>query len=189
MEKHQIGVELTVKGRISTVRWLENAPYNAKKMRNGQYWCYVIEMADEDAAYQLALKLEGDELAAAYRDDSLHVDTGVWVEQSPIWDEEAIKAEQAAQRRAEEAEPIAPGFQGFAEYLRSQGQRVTNTRCHEFAIEQLRTLERKMYRRRADVKSIRQILHDVEWAATTEQAAAIYAQHREQLRAWAAQYK
>ena len=95
-------------------------------MRNGQYWCYVIEMADEDGL-SAALLLEGDELAAAYRDDSLRVDTGGGLS-SRRFGMRSNQSRAGAQRRAEEAEPIAPGFQGFAEYLRSQGQR------HEYTL-------------------------------------------------------
>lgn len=187
---HIIGYELIVKGRISTVRWLEQPPYNARKVRGERGYCnYVVAFADQDAADQLALKLEGSELAAAFRDDALQVQTGVWTEVRLLFDMAAIRADEAAQHAAEEAQPIHPGWQGFADRLRQRGERVTNDICHDFAVEQIRKLEATMYRRRADVRAIRQILHDVEWAPTNEAAAQCYADARDQMRAWSAKYK
>lgn len=189
MEQHQIGIELIVKGRISTVRWLESAPYNASKQKSGQYWCYVVSMSDEDAAYQLKLKLEGDEDAARFRDDTLHVDTGVWVDVVPIFDVAAIAATEAAQRCAEEAQPIPAGFAGTAQLLRQKGERVTPETCRDFVVAQIEKLERAMYfKRAADLPTLRRLLGAIS-VARPEQAATMYEEYRAQLQVWAQQYK
>lgn len=179
MDQHLKGYELIVKGRISSVRWLEQPPYNAVRHRSGKYWNYHVPMLDPTTAIQLQRKLEGDQLAAAYRDDSLHVDTGVWVELVSIYDEAALEREAAAAQAARDAVPIYPGWLGFAELLRGRGVPASNDACRAFAEQQIEMLWRQL-RDWRDQREVHDLLSRIS-LSDDEQAAAIYAKHKPRL--------
>jgi len=178
------GYRVTARGRIGNVRWVEQEPYGAQKVRQGRFWAYEITLPDQAAAEKLALKLEGQELAAAYRDDSLGDETGVWADIAPIYDDQAIAAAAAAEQERQLA-LIQPAWQGFAELLRSRGQAATNATCRAFLDTQIEIIARSpalSAGEQRQVVALRQELAALEDAA----AAARYRERKAWLQALAA---
>jgi hypothetical protein len=178
------GYRVTARGRIANVRWVEQAPYGAQKVRAGNFWAYEITLPDQAAAEQLALKLEGQELAAAYRDDSLGHETGVWCEVRPIYDDQAIAAAAAAEQERQMG-LIPDAWQGFAQLLRSRGQAATNATVRDFLDAQLDIIAQSpalSATERRQVIALRQELAALADAA----AAARYGERKAWLQALAA---
>jgi len=76
-----MATRIIVKGKISNVRYLENAPYFARKVRGGSgYYQYVFEMENDDEAQIVAMQIEGSYDAYVCRDELMEIDTGVWTE-------------------------------------------------------------------------------------------------------------
>ena len=124
---------IVINGKLGSVRWLEAAPYNAKKVRHGGYFRYQITTDSETMERSL--------------DDRL-TESGAWIDNilsvlpSNIAALKAAPAELAAEEMAELAE-IDPAFHGFAGYLRSQGIWATQAECLSFCLEQVALAGRK----------------------------------------------
>ncbi len=125
---------MTVHGRISSVRWLEDPPWNARKKRGSKYAYYEL-IVPTNQVQELARLLEGEE----------YEQTGVWTEVEEIFVHE----------------PPHPAYQGFADYLRAHPsaareltlgrllfgpKQVDNDDCQEFCLLQLEKLLRALHR-------------------------------------------
>lgn len=143
---------MTVYGRISSVRWLEDPPWHARKMRGQKYFCYALTVPTNQVQ-ELARRLEGGE----------YEETGVWTEVEPIFLHD----------------PPHPAYKGFAEYLLTHpsaarqlemGQlcfgpgQVDNDDCQGFCLVQLDKLIRALHRLKAwnEEQEVRRIRAEVE---------------------------
>lgn len=116
---------MTVHGRISSVHWLEDSPWNARKMRGQKYFYYALTVPTNQVQ-ELARRLEGEE----------YEETGVWIKTEPIFLHE----------------PPHPAYVGFTDYLSKHPkaarhlamgqlcfgpQQVDDDDCQEFCLVQL----------------------------------------------------
>ena len=166
---------MSVHGRISEVRWLEDPPWNARKQRGSHYFSYALTVPISQI-HALVRRLEGDE----------YEPTGVWTRVEPIFLHE----------------PPHPAYQGFADYLRTHPSaarqldmgrfcfgpgEVDNDDCQEFCLIQLEKLARDLHRLRAwnEEREVRQIQAEVE--AQGGQAYACYQSRLQALQSFAYQ--
>lgn len=163
-------ITVTIKGRISNVRFLENE--GAIKVRGGQYFAYEMLVADEAAAVALQKRIEGDGYAWEGYEKC-------WCE----WTSAELDAEIAAELAEDHHEPLYAGWASIAQKLHTP----TNEDCYLVVLDQLGELEQKMYRKRADVRRVRAIMRELE-SKTGAAAAAHYATVRDEIRAFAQKY-
>jgi hypothetical protein len=113
-----IGHTLIIKGRISNVRFVEQAPWNARKVKSAAsggrtFPAYAVDFgtsAEETQRYrQLLVELE---------------DMGVWTEAIARYDEAAMARAERAEQAMLDAEPLHPAWEGLAAHLCSKGQQV-----------------------------------------------------------------
>lgn len=173
----QIGVRLYISGRISNVRYVEAAPFFAKKERNGKYFRYVVDVTGpgfQERADALELKLTGSTLAYQFKDDALQENTGVWVETAPIYDEKA------------ERDAIAPEFAQMAQIMERRGARQINPETvMDFVIEQIDiTIARYEWSRNISAR-LEEIKSTLESCSSHAAAGAYYASVREELKRFA----
>lgn len=124
---------ILINGKLGNVRWLEAAPYSAKKVKHGGFYRYQIQ-TDSETMERLI-------------DDRL-TESGAWIDDmlsvlpSNIEARKAVPARIAAEEKAELAE-IHPAFHGFAAYLQSQGVWATSANCLDFCLGQVALAGRK----------------------------------------------
>lgn len=162
---------VTIKGRISNVRFLENE--GATKVRAGQYFAYQMPVANEASAVALSKRIEGD----GYAWDGYEK---CWCEWSAEVAEEAEEAE----------EPLYAGWASIAEQLRAKcksATSATNEDCYLTMLAQLEALERKMYRKRADTRRLRAIMAEL-GAQSGAAAADYYTTVRDEIKGFAQTY-
>lgn len=167
-------ITVTIKGRISNVRFLENE--GATKVRNGQYFAYQMPVTDEAAAIALCKRIEGDGYAWEGYEKC-------WCE----WTSPELEAEIAAELAEDCREPLYAGWASIAEKLQSKGMKATNEDCYLVVLDQLEELERKMYRKRADTRRVRAIMHDLRGKSSAA-AAAHYTTVRDEIKSFAQKY-
>lgn len=152
-----------IRGRISEVRFVERAPYNAKKVRGSKYFHYELVGISEGLAEQLLHELEDVE--------------GVWANETDDYERE---------------EPH-PAFAGFANLLKqsrynSQLQagglafsEPDNDECIEFALLQIEKLRYQLEDagREADAQEVQSIANEV-----ASRGGDAYAEHRPRLQAF-----
>lgn len=158
---------VTIKGRISNVRFLENE--GATKVRAGQYFAYQMPVANESAAVALSKRIEGDGYA--------------WEGYEKCWCEWS-----ASELEAEDVEEaLYAGWASIAEQLRAKSKSATNEDCYLTMLAQLEDLERKMYRKRADTRRVRAIRAELSSRSDAE-AAAHYTTVRDEIKVLAQKY-
>ena len=183
-----IGYDVIINGKISTVRWLEDAPYHATKVRSGKYYSYIVRIADENAAYQLLSKVDGSELAQQYKDDMLEVKTGVWGSVSPVFNTAEMDKAEAAERAIDDAAPIYDGWNATAQYLKSVDKKATNRACCDFVAAQLEMLWKNRKLNGLEQREVQNALFHI-GGNYTEQSANYYSTIRDRMRELATKIK
>lgn len=159
---------VTIKGRISNVRFLENE--GATKVRNGQFFAYQMPVADEAAAVALCKRIEGDGYG--------------WQGYEKCWCEWTTPMELEVQTASE---PIYAGWASIAEKLQAKGVQATNEECYLTVLDQIEELERRMYRKHADTRRLRAIAHELSNKSGAD-AACHYTTVRDEVRSFAQKY-
>lgn len=72
-------MRITIHGRLSNVRWLEQPPCNAREFRDGQFPAYEIFLPDDADIDAFERKVRGEEFAWTMRDETLIDPTGCWI--------------------------------------------------------------------------------------------------------------
>lgn len=172
-------ITVTIKGRIRNVAFLERE--GARRIFDGRFPAYQMDVADVSSAILLARRIEGDDDNPGYEK--------VWCEWTNP--EDAILDEEP-----EEIAPIFAGWQSVAAGLagrthptaRAMGW-VTNEDCWFQILENLDRLERNMVASRSleSLTRLREVRSQLQ-ATSLEAAAAYYATVREEIRTWAALY-
>lgn len=169
-----MATQIIIKGRISNVRWLEAAPYCARKVRGDKgYWNYVFEVGAGPLAVHRDLldRIDGGELGPA---------TGCWYEAIELADDAELAAEEARIDAIEAAQPLHAAWQGIAAHLRSQGKPATNRACQEFAAVQIEKL-RGRYRSGATAQRLAEIAAAL-ILGSSQVAAETYGKNRDWLK-------
>lgn len=167
-----VSYTLTVKGKISNVRWLEQAPWNARKVKSGQYFNYVLTIpaSMSHAEYQdLHDRIDGGEHGPA---------TGCWIVETANYNRAAVEAEERAERARIDAEPLHPAWAGIAAHLTSKGRKATNETCADFAAAQVEVLQRR-HRYGATAQRLAKIALDLAWI---DRAGDVWAAERDWLK-------
>lgn len=168
---HITGYDIRICGRISAVRFVEQA-FGATKVRHGRYWAYAFQTGPDGLSRADYERIAGD--------TEFDAGTGCWIEEHPIFDEAALDAAEAADQAARDAEPI---HAGIAAHLRAQGKPATNDTCALFIEIQLDTLWRSRGLTPNEQREVQAILWQID---STAAGAAAYVAAKKRMQELAA---